>query len=291
MKNDPIEAALALLDEIPLHTPEGAVQFRNALTGKSNLVIAKVARLIGNALWLEVTADLAVALQRLLNRPPGADKGCSAKTALARALHQLEYDGAEVFLAGMKCIQREPVWGGSEDVAAELRAVCAAGLAGSTYPFKLRALVDLLADTEWRAREGAVRAIAALGSEAAALLIRFKVLVGDSEAHVFSTCLAGLIELECAAALPLVESFTGNRQPQEIRDAAILALGNCRRQDAAEKLTELFSRTIDPDSRKTILLALATSRTEVAATFLEDIELHGTLQEKAMVAAALRFVR
>ena len=291
MKNDPIESALAALDEIPLHTPDGAARFRKALTGKSNLVAAKAARLIGNALWLELTADLAFELRRLLAVTLGADKGCSAKIAIARALHQLEHDDAEVFLAGMKCIQREPVWGGSEDVAAELRSICAAGLAGSTYPFKLRALVDLMADPEWRAREGAIRAISALGSDAAALLIRFKVLVGDSEPDVFSTCLAGLIELEGAAALPLVESFTANRQPEEIRDAAILALGSCRRPDAAEKLTGLFSRTIDPDSRKTILLALATSRTEVASMFLEDIETHGTPQEKAMVADALRFVR
>lgn len=291
MKNDPIQAALAQLDDIPLRTSEGIVQFRKVLKGKSNVVAAKAAKLIGNALWLEMAPELAAELAALLERSGAADKGCVAKTAMARALHQLEHDGPEVFLAGMKCFQREPVWGGSEDVAAELRSICAAGLAGSTYPFKLRALVDLLADSEWRAREGAIRAIAALATDASALLLRFKALVGDSEPEVFSTCLAGLIELEGAAALPLVESYTGNRQPEEIRDAAVLALGACRRLDAVEKLIELFSRTIDGDRRKTILLALATSRTEPASGFLEELARSGSEQEKSMAREAIQYVR
>ena len=289
MKNDPVLAALEKLDDIPLRTAEGRVQFVRALNAKSNLVVAKAARLIGNALWLEMAAELAAALERFLEG--AADKGCSAKLALARALNQLEYDGAELFLAGMKCLQREPVWGGSEDVAAELRAVCAACLAGSVYPYKLRALVDLLADTEWPARAGAVRALAALGGDSATLLLRFKTLTGDPELEVFSDCLSGLLQLEGAAALPLVVSFTGNRQPEEIRDTAVLALGESRRADAVAALMEMFGRTVDGDRRKCILLALATSRSEAASEFLDELIRTGTPLEMAMATEAVRSVR
>ena len=47
MKNDPVESALARLDEIPLRTSEGKAAFAKALAAKSNLVVAKAARLLG----------------------------------------------------------------------------------------------------------------------------------------------------------------------------------------------------------------------------------------------------
>jgi hypothetical protein len=49
MKNDPIEKALAALDDIPLHTPEGRRQIEKALDSKSSLVAAKAARIAGDA--------------------------------------------------------------------------------------------------------------------------------------------------------------------------------------------------------------------------------------------------
>ena len=291
MKNDPIQEALARLDDIPLHTPAGRAGFAKALTAKSNLVAAKAAKLLGNGLWLGMAGEIAVALGRLLDSGASADKGCAAKIAMARALHQLEHDDAQLFLAGMKCVQREPVWGGSEDVAADLRAVCAAGLAGSTYSSKLRPLVDLLGDAEWPARAGAINAIAGLGGETAALLLRLKALTGDVEVNVLSGCLTGLLELEGAAALVLVESFTGAGKPEEVRDTAILVLGASRRADAVEMLIGMFGRTTDGDRRKCILLALATSRSEVAVEFLDGLMREGTAHEKDMAKGALKLVR
>ena len=51
MKNDPIEAALAALDDVPLRTPEGLKQITKALAAKSNLVVAKAARIAGDSQW------------------------------------------------------------------------------------------------------------------------------------------------------------------------------------------------------------------------------------------------
>jgi hypothetical protein len=287
MKNDPIENALAALDAIPLHTPEGRKQFEKALDSKFNLVVAKAARLTGEAQWLDITPKLVAVFLRLLDSPNAADKGCAAKTAIARALHKLEYDGADLFLRGMKHRQPEPIWGGTQDSATDLRAVCAMGLAGSTYPFKLRELVNLLVDKEWRARAGAVRAIATVGSDAASLLIRLKVLTGDQgcgsppEPEVIADCFTGLLSVDGAEAVPLVAPFA--ESTGDSREAAILALGESRREDAVQVLEELFSRTADSDTRRCVMLSLATSRTESAKEFLLDLIRRESAQTAALV--------
>ena len=116
--------------------------------------------------------------------------------AIARALYALDYEGAELYLAGMRHVQPEPGYGGPTDTAVDLRAVCAIGLASTSYREKLRELIDLLVDPEWRARSGAVRAIAAVGSEPAALLLRLKAQIGDKEPEVIGDCFVGLLEVE-----------------------------------------------------------------------------------------------
>ena len=286
MKNDPVQSALAGLDEIPLHTPEGWKLIAKALSSKSNLVAAKAARIAGDAQWTELTDELAVAFDRFLKRGMELDKGCAALIAIARALYGLDYDGVELYLAGMRHIQMEPGWGGSTDSAVELRAVCAMGLASTTYPFKLRELVNLLVDREWQARAGAVRAIAAIGSDAATLLLRFKALLGDKEPEVLSDCFTGLLAIEGAEALSLIKSFADGRN-QEVREAAILALGASRRSDAVEWLKERFEAIAHLETRQCILLSLATSRTEAAIEFLLGVIRDGNPQTSALAVSAM----
>ena len=211
--------------------------------------------------------------------------------AIARALFNLDYDGADLFLSGMRHVQMEPVWGGSFDTAAELRAVCAMGLANTTYPDKLRELVDLLVDREWQARAGAVRAIAVVGSEAALLLLRFKALSGDKETEVLADCFSGLLSVEGAEAVPLVASFADSKD-RKSREAAILALGASRRADAIEWLKERFRRhSPDMETRKCILLSLATSRMEAAIEFLLGLIREGSPQISEFAVSAMEINR
>ena len=290
MKNDPIEAALARLDEIRAHAKEGRKDLAKALAAKSNLVAAKAARIIGEALAADLTGDLVAAFDRFLSRGPAGDKACAATTAIARALVKLDYDEADLFRRGMKHVQMEGTWGGSEDRAAELRSVCATGLANTHDPHKLRDLVELLADREWQARAGAVRAIAAVGSDSSALLLRYKALIGDREPEVLSDCLTGLIEIEGATALPLAGALANAHEP-EVREAAILALGASRRADAIELLQDKFGATADPDTKKCILLALASSRTEPAIGFLLDLIRNGGASTANLAVAAMSIHR
>jgi HEAT repeat protein len=290
MKNDPIEAALAGLDRIRPDTPEGRKAFAKALASKSNLVAAKAARIAGDSLCADLLPELAAAFLRFLEKGSAPDKGCTALTALARALVKLDYDEADVFRRGMKHVQMEGTWGGSEDTAAELRAVCATGLANTRDPHKMRDLVELLADRQWPARAGAVRAIAAVGSDASSLLLRFKALLGDAEPEVLSDCLTGLLDVDGAEALPLVTSIARSPAP-EVAETAILALGASRRADAIEWLRERFESVADRDTRKCILLALASSRTEAAVAFLLDLIRTGSAQTADLVVSAMSIYR
>jgi HEAT repeat protein len=289
MRNDPIEAALGRLDSVQPGAPDAKKQFAQALAAKSNLVAAKAARIIGDAQLTEMAGDLAGAFLRFLEKR-SPDKGCAALTAISRALVKLDYDDADLFRRGMKHVQKEPVWGGSEDTAAELRAVCATGLANSRDAHKLRALAELLTDGEWPARAGAVRAIATVGSEAASVLLRFKALTGDREPEVVSECITGLLEVDGADALPLAASLVNSSQA-EVREAAILALGASRRADAIEFLRERFGAAADRDTRKCILLALASSRTERALEFLLDLIRGGSPSAAELALSAMSIHR
>lgn len=269
MKQDPIETALARLDEIPVHTPEGKASFAKALAGKSNLVVAKAARLLGNAQWTDLNTEMAAAFDRMMAKGATTDKGCAAMIAIARALVQMEYDDPDLFLRGIRHIQMEGSYGPPIDTAVELREVCAMGLANTGYPYRLRELVSLLIDKEWRVRGGAVRAIAVVGNDAAALLLRLKILTGDKDPDVMADCFASMLAVEGAEGLPLVTPFVKSANP-EVREAAILALGASRRPDAIDWLMAEFEKTADPPGRKCIFLALSTSRTESAIDFLID---------------------
>jgi len=290
MKNDPILMALARLDDIDLQTSDGRKHFAKALAAKSNLVAAKAARIAGEAQVRELNDDLAAAFHRFLQRGADVDKGCMALTAIARALYSLDYDEPELYLAGMKHFQLEASWGPPVDTASELRAVCAMGLASTRYRQPLHALVDMLVDPEWQARAAAVRAIAAVGSESAALLLRLKALSGDRETDVIADCFSGLLALEGSDALTLVESFAKSRAPA-LAEAALLALGASRRSDAVEWLKNRFGEVASAQIRKSILLSLATSRTEAAIEFLLGLIRDESEQTSAAALAAMEIHR
>jgi HEAT repeat protein len=267
MKNDPIESALARLDDIAPHTPEGKAAFRKALATKSNLIVAKAARLIATSISTDLADDLAAAFNRMIAKGATEDKACAGMIAIARALVEMDYDAPNLFLAGMRHVQMEGSYGPPIDTAAELREVCAMGLANSAYPHKLRELLRLLVDKEWRVRAGAIRAIAVVGTESVSLLLRYKMQIGDRDPEVMSDCFASVLQLEGSEGVKLVAEFTKSVDP-EIREAAILAIGASRRSDAIDWLIARFPQIADPSGRKCILLALSTSRTETAIEYL-----------------------
>ena len=290
MKNDPIQKALADLDDIDPFNADGRRQFAKALTAKSNLVVARAARRVGEAQVSVLRDDLASAFNRLLPRGAEGDKGCVALTAIAKALFAIDYDEPDLYLAGMQHVQKEASYGPPVDTAADLRAICAMGLANTRYGEKLQAMVDLLVDPEWQVRAGAVRAIAAVASEPAALLLRLKTLTGDRESEVMADCFAGLLSIEGVDALPLVTKFAASNNG-EVSEVALLALGESRRAEAVQWLMKRFGEVASAQRRKQILLALATSRTEAAIEFLLKLIRYESEQTSSAARAAMEIHR
>jgi hypothetical protein len=137
----------------------------------------------------------------------------------------------------------------------------------------------LLVDKEWQARAGAVRAIGVEGSDAAMLLLRFKAMTGDENPDVICECFAALLAAERSEAIPFVDSFCDSRS-DEIAEAAMLALGASRRPDAVAILQRRFEERRNPRLTKTLLFAVASSRTEEARQWLN------TLAEREGIEAA-----
>lgn len=228
------------------------------------------------------------AFDRMLAKGSSIDKGCAAMIAIARALVALEHDAPELYRRGMQYVQLEYSFGPiPTDAAAELREVCAMGLANSTWPHKLRDLIPLMKDPEWKVRAGAIRAIAVVGGLAASLLLRFKMITGDHDAEVMSDCFAAIIELEGAEGVRVVAQAASSGE-SELREAAILALGASRRPDAVDWLKEKFQNTADREGRRAVLLALATSRVEAAIDFLLELVREGADSAAAQAQEALR---
>jgi HEAT repeat protein len=287
MKNDPTLSALARLDEVPPHTPEGKAGFTKALAAKSNLVVAKAARLAGTAQLTDLAPAMEAAFDRLMAKGATADKACAAMIAIARALVAMERDAPALYLRGMRYVQMEGSYGPPVDAASELREVCAMGLANSAWPHKLRDMIPLLMDGEWRVRAGAIRAIAVVGGESACLLLRFRMIAGDREAEVMSECFSAVVDLEGAEGVRLVAEAASSGKP-DFREAAILALGASRRPDAVEWLMEKFQTTADREGRRSILLALSTSRVEAAIDFLVELLRSGSSSTMTQAEEALQ---
>ena len=82
--------------------------------------------------------------------------GCSAKFAIVKALHELEFDGEEVFLRGLCHVQMEPVVGqehrhGRGDPS---RGACLEALARRAYPRIHFEVVTMILDSRNRGATG-----------------------------------------------------------------------------------------------------------------------------------------
>jgi hypothetical protein len=210
---------------------------RRALAHSHYRPVARAAELAADGLQYALEGPLMEAFRRLAALDYKHDPGCMAKGAIARALVALDCLDAGFYRAGIVLRQSEPVWGGSIDTAADVRASCAMGLAACGDGEALLDLVDLLADPEHRARIGAVRAIGCTQPLAAAAVLRTKAILGDSESEVIGECFRALLALPMDGSAAFVARWlvAAPHGDPELFELAALALGESR-QDAAVDL-------------------------------------------------------
>lgn len=271
MANRDIEARLNKLAEHrsdPTSTA-GVAAIRAALGDRSNVVAASAAKLVGEGELSEHGPTIAAGLERWLSASPGRDKTARAKTAFAEAARALRLDVEELFIRGAHTRQPEPVWGGSVDVAAELRGICGMALAAEDHPESLDLIADLLADPEPQARIAGARAVAALGRPAGLPLLRLRAQLPDDDPRVAEECFAALLALDPGESLEFVTRLLlpppgSPAVPPETQEAAALALGESRVDGALSALVAWSDRLLDPNRRPVAWTAIAMLRSPAA---------------------------
>jgi HEAT repeat protein len=274
-KPDPVEKALDELRE----TADVAPFLKN----RNHRVVAKAAERAGRMTAL-IAPELVAAFRRLLPGGAKMDPGCVAKLAVVRALVELEDPAAEIYFAGVRYEQPEPVWGSTVDTAAELRGLCAIGLARMSHPEALLEAVRLLSDSTPEARMGALRALADSGKAEAELVLRFKADCGDKKAEVLTECFAALLRLgPRSRAAQFVAGFLQDRDT-ETAEAAAIALGESRIPEAWPLLRDAFTGSPAPSA---VILGIALLRNDEAIEFLFQLSESGLERVAAVAIEAL----
>jgi HEAT repeat protein len=268
MANDKVEkqlAALKSLREAGL-TEQSTAQLRNALTDRVSLVVAKAAQICGELHAIALFPDLKAAFEQMFE---SKDAQCWAKNALAKTLKDLGLQESAFFLRGIRHVQMEPVWGGSEDTAATLRGICAMGLVQCTDLPRdevLRCLIDALVDKVASVRGDAVRSLEQMGGREVLLLLRLKARLGDEEPRVAGEVLEAILHMEGQIAIPFVTGFLQHKN-EEVADEAALALGASRLPQVFDPLKRAWEQRPSP----VYLRALSLSRLENALDFLLNL--------------------
>jgi HEAT repeat protein len=268
-KPDGIEARLAHLSSLDGASDAARAEIAKALADKSNLMIARAAASAARSDLVSLESDLVRAFERLLIQPVKTDKLCRGKTAVVKALRDLDCSATATFLAGARHVQHEPAFGGSVDTAAELRAVSILALAGIGYPDLLDEAARLLADRERQPRAEAARALAHAERVDGGPLLRLRIAIGDPDPDVIAACTTSLLSLAGERAVPFVAELLAHPDPS-VADVAALSLGESRLAAAVAALEQAYALRLEPSLRRTLLLSIALTRTAEATDFLVE---------------------
>lgn len=261
-------------------------EIRDAIRAKVGVLVAGAAKLVAARQEISLYPELAPAFARLTERAVDRDPQCRGKIAIARALHQLDRWEDEVFVRGVRYVQEEPVWGGREDTAAELRGVCGLAYAHAGRSDALDVLAELLADPQRMARTAAAQALGDSGRPDATALLRFKIRTGDPEPAVIGACFGSLLALAPTASLAYVAGFLDDNLDERAEGAA-LALGESRLAAAAPILIAWCERVTADVRARVGYLALALLRDEAGNARLIDVVATGAEDDALAALRAL----
>ena len=294
MANRKIEEKLERLSSLRQADKSDAIaSLRKELDDRTNVVVAKAAKIALELELHDLIPDLVRAFDRLFEKPVERDPQCWGKNAIAIALRDLGHQSSEPFLRGLRHFQMEPVWRGQEDTAQVLRAACCGALpqcADLTRDEVLRHLVDALSDISDKVRIDAARSLEHMGGADCALLLRLKARVGDKETQVTGQAFESLLRLERDHALPFVEEFLDSADDDVCAEAA-LALGSSRIPEALAILKKAWKRAPDWSRKQVVLRGISASRLPEAIEFLLDLLNTGRASEAGQALDALALHR
>jgi HEAT repeat protein len=261
-----------------------------ALADRSNLIVAEAAKAVGELRLSEFIPDVLAAFDRLFVEPVKTDPKCWGKTAIVKALAQLDYSDSAPFLRGARHVQMEPVMGGQEDSAPQLRANCFLALVQCSDLTRfevLSHLVDAMSDPADPVRVEAVRAMHQLGGDESVLLLRLKAGLGDRRPLIVGHVFDALLSLERDRAVPFVAEYLKSADAA-VCDEAALALGSSRLSSALKVLMQTWKEARGEEFPGVLLRAISSSRLSEAIEFLLDLLRNGTPRQSAAAVEALK---
>ena len=243
-----------------------------SLGNRSNLLVAKAARLAEDNHLNNLVRQLIIAFDRFFVDAEKSDPQCWAKNALSRALSKLGCRDKDVFLRGLHHHQMEPVWGGRSDSGGTLRANCAHGLMGCEGLIAqdvLLLLLDLLADPDKSVRVEAIRAISQL-DQMAVPVFRLRALIPGEDPEVLSVCFSALLAIDRKPSMAFVAQFL--RKGDDAAAEAAFALAETHELAAFNALIELrrqpTAASSEPWFTGLLLSAIALTRLTEAVNYL-----------------------
>lgn len=249
---------------------------REALTDSHCLIVKKAAELCEENLYYDFEPELIKSYRRFLKNPKKKDPQCIAKTAIVRTLVALDSQEVDFFLEGIRYMQLEPVWGGTEDSAIDIRTGCAMGLANTSYPRAVVELVTLLHDNSAPVRKGAIRAISITQPLAAEAVLRTKSLEGDLDPDVTGQALGALLQVTPNESKDFVYKFLELNNDQLLHESVALALGDSKTIEALEILRTCWDNEPLKAKQGTVwLLGAIIHRSEEAFAWLLDVVADG----------------
>jgi len=271
MKSSKVNEAYAELGRIARGPIDDAaiIKIRKAILGPVSFIVAQAVEVVSENSLRELVPEMITAFARFVEDGAKVDKGCRAKTAIAKCLNQFEYIGDEVFLIGAYHIQMEPAFGPPEDTAVELRSISASAIARINHVEAHYILADLLVDQEAGVRIAAVKALAFLGTSESDVMLRLKTIVGDANDGVIGECLLGLMKMAPTRSLEFVKRYF-NGHGQVAMESAAMAVAASHLPESLDVLKDLWE---DQSylGRQALILPIALIRTDASFEYLLEI--------------------
>ena len=288
MKSSKVNEAYAELRRIARSPIDDAavVKIRKAIMGQASFIVVQAVEIISENGLREFVPEMITAFARFVENGAKVDKGCRAKTAIAKCLNQFEYIGDEVFLIGAYHIQMEPAFGPPEDTAVELRSISALAIARINHVEAHYILADLLADPEAGVRIAAVKALTFLGTSESDVMLRLKTIVGDANDGVIGECLMGLMKMAPTRSLEFVKRYFHGHGPAAMESAA-MAVASSHIPESLNILKELWKEQ-PYMGRQALILPIALIRTDGSFEYLLEILRAGERQTAIATIPHLR---
>ena len=293
MRKDPIKKALQAVQDLRSEGPsdEAAAALEGVLERQPGIVVASAAKLAAEWGVEALAPSLEAAFYRLSEDGLEDDPQCWGKIALIKALHALAWQEAGVYVQGCKTVQPEPVYGGREDSAAQVRTASFQALVqlpAAATATVMTLLADLLADESAKVRAGAARAIVYCPAALTYPLLRLKVRTGDADSRVTGSCFDALLVLEpnsetVELILEYARSGAGALQAE-----ALAALASSGVPEAVAAVTERYSSPVDTQLQRVVLTSLGASPTQDAFDFLCHLLGFAPLPEATKALDALK---